>query len=68
MFFIDDSEDAAWEQDRERNRNPRKSNHKGFDMIHAAQLLKQILTELSIPVMNHQQQHAFDKRNKNGTK
>ncbi len=68
MFFIDDEEDAAWERDRERNRNPRKPPRKGFDMIHAAQLLRQMLTELSIPVMNHQQQRAFNKRNKNGTK
>ncbi|MEI8223911.1 MAG: hypothetical protein WCG20_02190 [bacterium] len=68
MFFIDDDEDAAWEQERERNRKSKKSNRNGFDMIHAAQLLRQILNELCIPVMDHQQQRAFDRRNKNGTK
>lgn len=68
MFFIDDEEDAAWERERERNRKPKASGKKGFDMIHAAQLLKQILTELSIPVMNHQQHQEFIKQNKSKTK
>ena len=68
MFFIDDEDDTAWEQERERNRKPKKLSREGFDMIHAAQLLRQILAELSIPVMNHKQQHAFDKQTNNKTK
>lgn len=68
MFFIDDDDDAAWEQERERNRNHKKPRPRGFDMIHAAKLIREMLAELSIPTMNRKQQEQYDKRTNKKTK